>query len=259
MKLFKTIARTILGAAAIAMALWFIAPMVTMHVINIGNITGVALCAWVLFFCIAPLHRAVKRLLCRRAFTRFCYRFFNTFILIFVLYGAVCTAAITFAQHQAPADNATAVVLGAQVVGNGRPSRILNRRIEAAARYLTDNPNAKAVLTGGKGSDEVISEADCMYNELTARGIAPERLYKEDKAVDTAENLRFSQAIIDSNALSPDIAIVTDGFHQLRARLIAHKQGIGGNLGSVAAETEWIFIPTYTVREWYALPTLLFK
>jgi hypothetical protein len=65
--------------------------------------------------------------------------------------------------------------------------------------------------------------------------------------------------IIDSNGLNPDIAIVTDGFHQLRAHLIAQKQHIPGKIGTVCADTEWIFVPTYTVREWLALPTLLFK
>ena len=259
MSVLKTILRLLCGAVAVILMLWFIAPMMTMGVVNIGNMVGIVLCAWVLLICMAPLHHALKRVCCKHGFTRFCYRFINAVFIVFLIYGAVCTAAMTFAQLQAPPENATAVVLGAQVVGNGRPSRILNRRIEAAAQYLTDNPGAKAVLTGGKGTDEVISEADCMYNELTARGIAPERLYKEDKAIDTKQNFLFSQDIIDSNGLNPDIAIVTDGFHQLRAQLIAKKQDVPGKTGAVAADTEWIFVPTYTVREWLALPTLLLK
>lgn len=259
MRIVKTILRFLFGAAAIVTGVWFIAPMVTMGIVNVGNIVGLALCMWVLLFCIAPVHHAVKRVCCKHGFTRFCYRFFNTVIILFLVYGAACTAAMTFTQLQAPPENATAVVLGAQVVGNGRPSRVLNRRIAAAEKYLTDTPGAVAVLTGGKGTDEVLSEADCMYNELTARGIDAARLYKEDKATDTKENFLFSQEIIDSNGLNPDIAIVTDGFHQLRAHLIAQKQHLPGKIGTVCADTEWIFVPTYTVREWLALPTLLFK
>ncbi|MBQ2569630.1 MAG: YdcF family protein, partial [Ruminococcus sp.] len=59
--------------------------------------------------------------------------------------------------------------------------------------------------------------------------------------------------------LNPDIAVVTDGFHQFRAKLIAQKQGVTGKLGAFCADTDWVFVPTYTVREWLALPTLLWK
>lgn len=255
---FKTFLRTLTVIAALLMAAWLAFPM-SMHIINIGNIAGIILCLWILFLCIAPLHRAVKAAFFRFGFTRFLYRAVSVLLTVFLLYGAACTAAMAAASLNAPEKNATAVVLGAQVTGSGKPSRILNRRIIAAEQYLKENPEANAVLTGGKGTDEVVSEADCMYHELIERGIAAQRLYKEDKATNTAENFRFSQQIIEENRLPSDIAVVTDGFHQLRARLIAQKQEVSEHIGSVSADTEWVFIPTYTVREWFALPTVWLK
>ena len=62
MKALKTAARTIAAVAAAVMLIWFILPMVTARVINIGNMTGVILCLWVLVMAVAPVHRAVKRL-----------------------------------------------------------------------------------------------------------------------------------------------------------------------------------------------------
>lgn len=255
---FKTFLRTLAAIAALLMAAWLAFPM-SMNVINIGNIAGIVLCLWILFLCIAPLHRAVKAAFFRFGFTRFLYRLVSFLMTAFLLYGAVCTAAMAVASRNAPEKNATAVVLGAQVTGSGKPSRILNRRIIAAEQYLKDNPEANAVLTGGKGTDEVISEADCMYNELIDRGIDAQRLFKEDKATDTTENFRFSRQMIEENQLNPAVAVVTDGFHQLRARLIAQKQEVSEQIGAVSADTEWVFVPTYTVREWFALPAVWLK
>ena len=56
---------------------------------------------------------------------------------------------------QAPPENSTAIVLGAQVKPWG-PSVILRGRIDAAKSYLDDSPNANAVLSGGQGSDEIM-------------------------------------------------------------------------------------------------------
>ena len=258
MKALKTAARTIAAVAAAVMLIWFILPMVTARVINIGNMTGVGLCLWVLVMAVAPVHRAVKRLFCRRKPTRILYRAVNALVIAFLVYGACCTAAIAATGLTSPAVNATAVVLGAQVVGT-RPSQILAGRIAAAETYLKENPGAKAVLTGGKGSDEQISEADCMFNELTARGIAADRLFREDRATDTAENFRYSRRIIEKEHLDHSIAVITDGFHQLRAHLIAQKQGFGEQIGSVCAKTRLRYVPTYVVREWLAMPTVIFK
>ena len=244
MKAFKVVCR-ILGAVVAAVGLVaFIAPVFKYGLLNIGNLTGMALCGWMLVLCVTPLPRLFKRY----AVTRWLFRVINVCYAIFLLYGAVVTGAILLACSDTPAPNATAVVLGAQVKGTN-PSVILYGRIQAAERYLQENPEAKAVLTGGKGSDEQISEADCMYNVMVAEGIDPQRLIKEDKATE----------LIGQNGLNPDIAVVTDGFHQFRAKLIAQKQGVSGKLGAVCADTDWVFVPTYTVREWLALPTLLWK
>lgn len=50
---------------------------------------------------------------------------------------------------------------------------MLRQRIEAATEYLEKNPDSKAVLSGGQGPDEKISEAECMRRELVRRGSPP--------------------------------------------------------------------------------------
>ena len=66
--------------------------------------------------------------------------------------------------------------------------------------------------------------------------------------------------IIEENGLNSDIAVVTDGFHQLRVRIIAAQLGIEGDVGAVNSDTSLMYLPTFAVREWFALPyQILFR
>ena len=125
------------------------------------------------------------------------------------------------------------------------PSRMLRQRIDAAADYLIAHPNSIAIVSGGMGSGESITEAECMYNYLTAQGIAPERIILEDRATSTMENLRFSLALMDEGATA---AIVSNEFHLYRAGQMAASLGLDAAL--IPADTEYpILTASYTLRE----------
>lgn len=119
------------------------------------------------------------------------------------------------------------VVLGAGVNGTA-PSRSLRARLHAAQTYLETYPNAVAVLSGGQGKGESITEAECMYRWLTEHGVDPGRLWKEERATTTAENLRYSLDLIEERTgQRPEhIAIVSSAYHLLRARLLAKREGV---------------------------------
>jgi len=142
---------------------------------------------------------------------------------------------------------------------DGSPSGSLNRRVQACYEYLVENENSKAVLSGGQGSNEPMSEAQCMYDILVKKGISKDRLFIEDKSTNTDSNLINSYKIIEKNNLSENIAIATDGYHQLRARIIANRQGKSGKVGAVNAKPIRSVIVTYWVREWFAIPVELLK
>lgn len=257
-RFFSIFFRTLIMFAATAFLGMFVYTM-TIGILNVGNIAGTALCAWIIFICIKPLHHAVKRLFYKLFITRLLYRVVNTAFIVFAIYGAVATGAMLAASLAPPPENATAVVLGAQVRPTGNPSTILRGRINAAEDYLEKNKDSSAVLSGGKGTDEVMSEAGCMYGVMTADGIAPERLYVEDKSTTTRENFEFSSKIMEEKSLNPNIAIATDRFHQLRARIITMQLGVKGEVGAVNSDAPIYYAATYTVREWFALPYQLFK
>ena len=136
------------------------------------------------------------------------------------------------------------VVLGARV--NGRePSGSLRNRIQVGVEYLRDNPQTIAVLSGGQGSDEEISEARCMYENMLAAGIDPARLILEEQSTDTAANLRNSRALIPEGA---SVGLVTNNFHIFRALALARNQG-WEDVHGVPVATTLFSLPHYLMRE----------
>ena len=148
------------------------------------------------------------------------------------------------------------IVLGAAVYGD-EPSPSLYRRIMGAKDYLERYPEAVAILTGGQGPGENITEARCMQDWLTAEGIGPERLILEEKATSTSENLRFSLAIIRQRGDEPEgnVAVLSSPYHLYRAKLMARQQGV--EAAGVAGGWDKILLTvTYFIREAFGVTHL---
>ena len=124
------------------------------------------------------------------------------------------------------------IVLGAKVRHGDVPTKPLYERINAAEKYLTENPSTLAILSGGKGADEPISEAECMYNVLRSRGIDADRLIIEDASTNTNENIRFSLELMESGA---SFGVVTNNFHVFRATKIAENVS-GESVSAISAK-----------------------
>lgn len=250
MKTTKNYLRYAIIIVAILGIAWFLLPAF-IGMINIGNLTGgiicllAALAAWKY----RQLRNFIKHLRQSRGGKIFLAAA-TTICAVIILLAGICTGLMIAANTVPTEANATAVVLGCRVYGE-RPSLTLRSRIDAAYEYLTANPEAQAVLSGGQGADEGISEAECIYRNLVDKGIDPDRLYKEERSTSTQENLQFSQEIIKANNLNSHIVIVTNEFHQYRAGRIA--ADLQAEYSPCAAHTAWWLFPTYYMRELYGI------
>ena len=158
-----------------------------------------------------------------------------------------------------PAD--AVIVLGAGVNGT-EPSLSLRTRLDKAVDYLERWPDIPAVLTGGTGYGEEISEAQCMYDYLTEYGVEADRLILEDRASNPAENFAFSWELLTEAGVDPAegrVAVVTNDFHIARAELIAAREGYG-DVAGIPAPLPWVHLEiNYTLREAFAMvKTFLF-
>ena len=93
-----------------------------------------------------------------------------------------------------------------------------------------------------------------MYQALTDLGIDPHRVWMEDQATSTLENLRYSLEVIrDHTGTKPErIAIVSSEYHLHRAALFARRLGVDCDL--VPAKTASVTLRmNYYLREIFAL------
>ena len=171
-------------------------------------------------------------------------------LLLGTLAAAVTGSFILRAAHPAVLPDCDyIVVLGAGVRGTV-PSLTLSERIQAAYAYLTDHPDTVAVLSGGQGPDEQITEAACMYRELTNMGIDGTRLLSEEKSTSTIENLQFSMEVIGAaTGEHPiEIGVISSEYHIFRATRFA--RDLGSQPAGIPAKTSWVTLRiNYYLRE----------
>ena len=142
------------------------------------------------------------------------------------------------------------IVLGAGVDGT-TPSLSLWTRLDVALAYVQDKPGIPIVVSGSQGRGEEISEARCMYDWLTARGVPREQIILEERATNTEENIRYSLELLEERDVAGNIAVVSSDYHLCRAAMY-----LGGDMVPVAARMPLRYLPltvNYYVREAFGL------
>ncbi|WP_260284069.1 YdcF family protein [Peribacillus aracenensis] len=151
--------------------------------------------------------------------------------------------------HQQIPENADyLIILGARVKGSV-PSLSLQYRIDKAAEYLKANKQTVAIVSGGKGPGEDISEARAMQQGLIDQGIEDARIMMEDKSTTTHENIVFSKELIPDTAASG--LIVSNDFHIYRAVEIARIEGL--DIKGMPAKTPKVSLLKSYTREYLAI------
>lgn len=239
------------AAAGAVFLIWFILPVFS-GIINIGNIAGVILSGIVI--AAALRHRDIISFaaeLRRNAAGRVLAAAVCTVGIICILTAVILSGLMIGAMNARPDEKTGAViVLGCRVKADG-PSVMLKKRINAAYEFLERNPDAVCVASGGIGSDEPVTEAECIRDELVKAGISESRIYIEDRSESTSQNFEFSAEVFEANGIEKYAVVSTSGFHQFRAKLLAEKYGF--HVSAAPTPTAWYLAPTYWVREWFCI------
>lgn len=170
----------------------------------------------------------------------------------------VAVSAGFFAYILIPPEGGTAnearyvIILGGGLTPGGNVPKGVVRRLDAGAAYLARHPGAKAVVTGGKLRGYPRTEASAMAEYLERiKGIASDRILRDERARDTIENFAFSKELIARDFGTgpfPPVLVVTNDFHLKRALIIARRTGYP-TVSALAARTPPLFLPTDWLRE----------
>lgn len=209
--------------------------------INLGNIFGIA--SGLLFAALGIFMQNIKEFAENKSCGFLIYLLLALISVFYIIFIITLTNIIICQMNERPIGD-TVIVLGCRVKGSV-PTKALLSRCNTAYNYLVENKKAVAVLSGGQGSDENISEAECMKQILVEKGIEASRLYIEYKSTSTYENLKFSYNIIENNSLSKQVIICTNEYHICRALMTAKNMGISAT-GLSAHSMRFFRVPAFT-------------
>ena len=136
------------------------------------------------------------------------------------------------------------IILGCKIRRDGTLPPLLRGRVERALEFRNEQLKATGkdlifIPSGGKGNDEIISEAEAMSNYLIERGIDNNKIILEDKSTSTYENIKFSYKLIKDK--EANICISTTNYHVLRAGMIVDMQDLKVDcIGSKTKTYYWI-------------------
>ncbi|MCQ2567755.1 MAG: YdcF family protein [Mogibacterium sp.] len=144
------------------------------------------------------------------------------------------------------------IIHGAGLINGNKVSKLLADRLDKAIEIYRKDPTPPILIpSGGKGSDEVLSEAEAMAAYLMEKGIPADMIIKEDKSTTTFENLENSKAIIESREGRKKTVLVTSNYHVYRALRYCRK--IGLKCTGVGSHVAFYFWPSALIREYIAI------
>jgi uncharacterized SAM-binding protein YcdF (DUF218 family) len=121
-----------------------------------------------------------------------------------------------------PAD--AIIVLGAAEY-RGRPSPVLEARLNHALILYLKGMAPRVITTGGAGGDPVFTEGSVGRSYLTKHGVPPEAVVVEREGETTAQSVAAVAEIMRRMNLKSAI-VVSDGYHIFRVKKMLESSGL---------------------------------
>ena len=169
-----------------------------------------------------------------------------------VLLGTIILS-LKASRHNPNYDKDYVIILGCKIQKDGKLTKLLKGRVDRAIEFATKQKEETGkdivfIPSGGKGSDEIISEALAMKNYLIENGIKEKNIILEDKSTNTLENFNFSHKLMKKK--DAKIAFSTTNYHVFRSGLLATSLNI--KLEGMGAKTKSYFWINAFIREYIA-------
>lgn len=169
--------------------------------------------------------------------------------------AGIILCGVIAARHRPAMDKDYILILGCKLSRRGGLTPLLRGRVDRALRFARQQQEATGhmpvlIPCGGKGTDELRSEAAAMQEYLLAQGVPEEDILTEDRSVNTWENIRNAQTMMKPGTKA---AYATTNYHVFRAGVWASRNGLKAE--GMGSKTKWYYWPNAFMREYVALIT----
>jgi uncharacterized SAM-binding protein YcdF (DUF218 family) len=145
--------------------------------------------------------------------------------VLLVVYVAATFVQVYRASRHDGARAADAIIVLGAAQYDGRPSPVLQDRLDHALELYEADLAETIVLTGGRQEGDRFTEATTGYNYLRGKGLPDEALLKEVDGTSTWDSLAATARFLIARDLTR-VVLVTDGYHAMRVEAIADDLGL---------------------------------
>lgn len=179
----------------------------------------------------------------------------GTLSYLYTLIIATLYCNIKAAKHIPEYNKDFIIILGSKINDDGSLTPLLQARVDKAIefgskQYELFKKKIIYIPSGGKGSDELTSEAEAIKKYLLSKGIKENQIIIENKSRSTIENMRFSKDKINEVNKNGKVVFSTTNYHVFRSGIIANKEGL--NCEGIGSKTKWYFYTNALIREFIA-------
>jgi uncharacterized SAM-binding protein YcdF (DUF218 family) len=144
---------------------------------------------------------------------------------VVVLYFVITFVQVWHAARQDDARPAQAIIVLGAAQFDGRPSNVLQARLDHAADLYTRKLAPVIVVTGGGQPGDRFTEASASAKYLEEKGIPSDDIELETTSTNSRDELAAAARFLRKQGID-DVLLVSDGFHAYRIDAIAGEVGL---------------------------------
>lgn len=143
-----------------------------------------------------------------------------------VLYVAITFVQVWYASRQDQARHVDAIVVLGAAQYDGRPSPVLEARLDAALELYEAGYSSVIVTTGSNQEGDRFTQGFAGFSYLRDRGVPEEDLRIVVDGSNTFEELSATANVLREEELGGQVLLVSDPYHALRAVEVAREVGL---------------------------------
>lgn len=148
-------------------------------------------------------------------------------------YFAVTFVQVWTASRRDAARPAQAIIVMGAAQYNGRPSPVLQARLDHAAALYDEELAPIIVLTGGRAPGDEFTEASAAAGYLRERGIPDGDLRLETQGRNSWQSLAAAARFLREEQIT-EVIVVSSPYHNLRVEHIAAEVGLDGHASAAS-------------------------
>jgi uncharacterized SAM-binding protein YcdF (DUF218 family) len=142
-----------------------------------------------------------------------------------ILLWIVSIAAVIIAGEWSNTRSADAIIVLGAAQYNGRPSPVLQARLDHALDLYRRGLASHLIFTGGTGVGDTVSEAEVSRRYAIQHGVPSTAIMTERDGLTSAQSVRAAGALMASAGLRSAL-LVSDSYHMMRLEVLARRSHI---------------------------------